>query len=197
MNCLLIDNYDSFTHMLADYVRQCGVTCDVIRNDNLKLLEDSFMLNYQALILSPGPQTPVKAGYLMQIIEKYHHQLPLLGVCLGHQAIGEFFGANLVKAISPKHGKIDKVVHHTPSRLLKGMPDLFQVTRYHSLVLHQIKSPLLQIAHTLEMECMALEHKELPIFGVQFHPESCLTDNGIKIIKNFLHEASQVQIPIK
>ena len=186
MKFLLIDNYDSFTHMLADYIRQCGVICDVMRNDEQQLLQTNFIHQYDALVLSPGPQTPAHAGYLMQIIHQYHKTKPMLGVCLGHQAIGEYFGATLQKAGSPKHGKFDWVMQAiNNSPLLKNIPQTFGVTRYHSLILTQLKPPLQVLANTKQNEVMMLNHSTLPIYGIQFHPESCLTEEGLTLIKNF------------
>ena len=185
MKFLLIDNYDSFTYMLADYVRQCGVLCDVIRNDDVKLNNKDFINNYDALILSPGPQTPKKAGHMMEIIHKHHKTKPILGVCLGHQAIGQYFGAELGKATTPKHGKVDMAIHKGHS-LFNNISQIFEVTRYHSLILYNIMHPLQIIAHTQNNEPMALSHRTLPIIGIQFHPESCLTTSGLTIIKNFV-----------
>lgn len=185
MKFLLIDNYDSFTHMLADYVRQCNVLCDVVRNDDSKLKDKNFINNYHALILSPGPQTPLHAGYLMYVIDQYHQTKPILGVCLGHQAIGQYFGATLQKAILPKHGKVD-LAQHKNHNLFVGISQYFEITRYHSLILNNIKPPLQIIAHTANDEVMALNHNTLPIVGIQFHPESCLTKQGLILIKNFV-----------
>lgn len=190
MKFLLIDNYDSFTHMLADYVRQCNVVCDVVRNDDDKLKNSNFVNSYQALILSPGPQTPKQAGYLMDLIHQYHQTKPILGVCLGHQAIGEYFGATLQKAILPKHGKVD-VAQHQNHPLFNDISQSFEITRYHSLILNNIKPPLQIIAHTANGEPMALNHNTLPIIGIQFHPESCLTKQGLTLIKNFILIAQQ------
>lgn len=185
MKFLLIDNYDSFTHMLADYVRQCGVLCDIIRNDDVELNNKNYVNNYDALVLSPGPQTPKQAGYMMEIIHQYYKAKPILGVCLGHQAIGQYFGAELEKAASPKHGKVDTATH-LEHPLFNDISQSFEVTRYHSLILNNIKPPLQIIAHSQNAEPMALSHNTLPIFGIQFHPESCLTTSGLTLIKNFV-----------
>ena len=190
MKFLLVDNYDSFTYMLADYIRQCDVECDVMRNDNELLLQPNFINNYEALILSPGPQTPTDAGYLMQIIKLYHLHKPILGVCLGHQAIGQFFGATLQKAILPKHGKVDTVTHNK-HKLFNDISQKFEVTRYHSLIINDLKLPLQVSALTSKNEIMALYHSALPIYGVQFHPESCLTTGGLMVIKNFTELVQQ------
>jgi anthranilate synthase component 2 len=185
MKFLLIDNYDSFTHMLADYIRQCDVLCDVVRNDDDRLTNAYFINNYNALVLSPGPQTPKHAGYMMDLIHQYHQTKPMLGVCLGHQAIGEYFGALLQKAILPRHGKVD-LAQHQNHPLFNDISQSFEVTRYHSLILNNIKPPLQIIAHTQNSEVMALTHNALPILGIQFHPESCLTKHGLTLIKNFV-----------
>jgi anthranilate synthase component 2 len=185
MKFLLIDNYDSFTHMLADYIRQCDVLCDVVRNDDDRLTNAYFINNYNALVLSPGPQTPKHAGYMMDLIHQYHQTKPMLGVCLGHQAIGEYFGALLQKAILPRHGKVD-LAQHQNHPLFNDISQSFEVTRYHSLILNNIKPPLQIIAHTQNSEVMALTHNTLPIIGIQFHPESCLTKHGLTLIKNFV-----------
>ncbi len=184
MKFLLIDNYDSFTHMLADYIRQCDVLCDVVRNDDDRLTNAYFINSYNALVLSPGPQTPKHAGYMMDLIHQYHQTKPMLGVCLGHQAIGEYFGALLQKAILPRHGKVD-LAQHQNHPLFNDISQSFEVTRYHSLILNNIQPPLQIIAHSLNKEPMALTHNTLPVFGIQFHPESCLTQYGLTIIKNF------------
>lgn len=188
MQILLIDNYDSFTYMLKDYIEQCEVTCEVIRNDVPDLVEK--VSQYDALVLSPGPKTPNDAGLMNEVIACWHQHKPMLGICLGHQAIGQYFGANLVQAIAPKHGKIDTVKHHQHP-LFKGIPEGFNVTRYHSLILNQVKHPLTQIALGSQDECMALAHSVLPLFGVQFHPESCLTEHGLNIIKNYIDLVKQ------
>lgn len=187
-NILLLDNYDSFTYMLKDYIEQCGVTCEVIRNDVSGLVEK--VGQYDALVLSPGPKTPSDAGLMNEVIAKWHLHKPMLGICLGHQAIGQYFGANLQQATMPKHGKTDKV-KHVQHPLFKGIPEYFNVTRYHSLILTKVESPLRQIALGSQYECMALMHNTLPLFGMQFHPESCLTEFGLTIIKNYIELVKQ------
>lgn len=179
---LLLDNYDSFTYNLHDYIRQCNIGCEVVRNDKIKIEE---VENYSAIILSPGPGRPNTAGKMMSIIERYHTEKPILGVCLGHQAIGEYFGAKLHKATKIYHG-ITSFIHHNHSPLFHHIPDVVEVMRYHSLILHDLKHPLRTTAQTNDGEIMALEHEYLPIFGVQFHPESILTQDGLQIIQNFV-----------
>jgi para-aminobenzoate synthetase component 2 len=190
MKILLIDNYDSFTYMLADYIKQCGAACTVVRNDDAHLLNQSWLLSFDGYVLSPGPSTPKQAAYLMHVIHEIYMHKPVLGICLGHQAIGEFFGAKLTKAFLPKHGKTE-FISHSNHILFENIPTYFEVTRYHSLIVEDIKQPLSTIAQSDKNECMALYHKELPIFGVQFHPESCLTTTGLTIIKNYIKLVKQ------
>ena len=185
---LLVDSYDSFTYMLKDYLEQGGAVCTVMRNDEPQLLESGSQ--FDALVLSPGPQDPSHAGLLMAVIQKYYEHKPILGVCLGHQAIGEFFGSVLEKATVPKHGKIDTLTH-TGDLLFKDIAPVFKATRYHSLLLTQVADCLTVIAHSDKDEVMAIKHHKWPIWGIQFHPESCSTEGGLAIIKNFLLLATQ------
>lgn len=180
---LVVDNYDSFTYMLNDYIEQQGAFCTVIRNDEPSVLDE--WKNVDAIVLSPGPQAPQDAGLLMQVIRQSYLHKPILGVCLGHQAIGEFFGARLQKAGVPMHGKVD-LMTHTNDVLFTDIPPTFNATRYHSLLLTHVSDPLTVIAQSSKKEVMALRHKQLPIWGIQFHPESCLTEYGSVMIKNFL-----------
>jgi len=182
---LLLDNYDSFTYNLYDYFLRCGAEVEVIRNNEIEL--DNLKQKYEGIILSPGPGKPKDAGKMMQLIEQYHDKLPIFGVCLGMQAIGEFFGANLIQANYPMHGKMDLLsFDHTHSLFSKIKPPL-QVCRYHSLILDQIQSiPLKIIATSAQNEPMAIAHKNLPVWGVQFHPEAILTPQGIQLINNWL-----------
>lgn len=182
---LLLDNYDSFTYNLYDYFLRCGAEVEVIRNNEIEL--DNLNQKYEGIILSPGPGKPKDAGKMMQLIEQYHDKLPIFGVCLGMQAIGEFFGANLIQANYPMHGKMDLLsFDHTHPLFSKIKPPL-QVCRYHSLILDQIQStPLKIIATSAQNEPMAIAHKNLPVWGVQFHPEAILTPQGIQLINNWL-----------
>lgn len=182
---LLIDNYDSFTYNLYDYILQCGETCRIVRNNELSLAEIG-QLKFTCAVISPGPKTPSDAGITMAFIEKYAHQIPILGVCLGHQAIGEFFGASLVNAHLPMHGKTSKITTQ-PHPIFQDLPVAFEVMRYHSLVLQNIPANSLQIiAETAAGEVMAIAHHSLPVVGLQFHPESVLTQHGHQLIKNWL-----------
>jgi anthranilate synthase component 2 len=189
MKIFILDNYDSFTYMLKDYIKQFGCECMVKRND--ENLNEKELREYNAIVISPGPKTPKESGKLLEIISLYHQIKPVLGICLGHQAIGEFFGATLVKSQLPRHGKVDEM-NHTNHELFNQVPYTFNATRYHSLILKDIKSPLQIIATSKNDEVMAIAHKTLPVFGIQFHPESCLTKDGLHIIKNFLQIAKEL-----
>ncbi|MEX2591836.1 MAG: aminodeoxychorismate/anthranilate synthase component II [Anditalea sp.] len=181
---LLIDNFDSFSHILADSIRQTGADLKIVRNDIP--LSELAKEEYEGLILSPGPGTPHKAGYLMEVLDYYHDKLPILGICLGHQAIGLFFGAKLVRSKKPVHGKISEVFQSEKHPVLQGVPDSFKVTRYHSLELLDLPSTLKVPLATGHGEVMALSHEILPLFGIQFHPEAHLTEYGLKMISNWV-----------
>ncbi len=179
---LLLDNFDSFTYNLVDYFEQLKIEVKVFRN-NVELKEIS-QYKYEGIVLSPGPETPSKAGNLLEVLKHYQH-LPILGVCLGHQAIAEFFGAKLEKALYPMHGKCSSVVH-TKKGIFQKIPSPIQVVRYHSLIVKQLPDCLLQTAWTNKNETMGIQHKTRPIYGVQFHPESILSEFGIDLLKNWL-----------
>lgn len=182
---LLIDNFDSFSYILADMIRQTGSSLRMVRND--VALAEIVTSQYQGIILSPGPGIPRDSGNLMQVLDYYHDKLPILGICLGHQAIGEYFGANLQKNKHPVHGKISKVIQVRPSPLLKGLPSTFKVTRYHSLQLFDLPSQLEVILLTEQGEIMGMTHQSLPILGVQYHPEAYLTEYGLELVENWIH----------
>ncbi|GAB3906501.1 aminodeoxychorismate/anthranilate synthase component II [Larkinella knui] len=184
MHLLVLDNLDSFTYMLVDYLKQAGATCRVVRNTTS--LDELTAEAYDGVVLSPGPGTPRQAGCLLNVIEHYHDQLPMLGVCLGHQALGEYFGAQLVKAIKPMHGKLSMVRKQTDDALLMNLPREFRVTRYHSLVLVDLPTELIPLAATIEGENMAFRHRNLPLWGIQFHPEAALTECGLEILRNWI-----------
>ena len=190
MKILLIDNYDSFTFMLKDYIEQCEADTTVIRNDD-KILDFDYIDNFNAIVISPGPKTPNQSGNLMSIIQSCFESKPILGICLGHQAIGEFFGAKLAKASLPRHGKVDSVTHNNHF-LFNGIDTKFKATRYHTLLIENVKTPLEIIAKSDTKEVMAIAHQSLPIFGIQFHPESCLTKCGLKLINNFVVYTNQL-----
>ena len=190
MKVLLLDNYDSFTYNLYDYLSQAGAKVTVVRNDQLPAgwMED---LPFDAIVLSPGPEKPRDAGQMMDLIARYHLSKPILGVCLGHQGIGEFFGARLVKAALPMHGKTS-LIHHESHPLFANIPSPVQVMRYHSLLLESLPdNELVSIAETEEGEIMALKHVRLPVYGFQFHPESILSEYGLPLLKNWLALARQ------
>ncbi|MEP2773291.1 MAG: aminodeoxychorismate/anthranilate synthase component II [Fulvivirga sp.] len=180
---LLLDNYDSFTYNLVDYIQQLGMTCKVYRNDHN--FDEITADDYKGVVLSPGPEVPRKSGQLMKVLEHYKDKTPILGICLGHQAIGELFGEKLFKAQKPMHGKICSIkVDDDP--LFRLLPEQFSVVRYNSLIISDISAQLQVIARSESEEVMAIRHKQLPIWGVQFHPEAAMTEHGLKILKNWL-----------
>jgi anthranilate synthase/aminodeoxychorismate synthase-like glutamine amidotransferase len=180
---LLLDNYDSFTYNLVDYFGQLGIATDVVRNDiNPKSIDFS---KYTGLVLSPGPEKPKNAGYLMQIIDAQVGKMPILGICLGHQALGQYFGSDLVKANYPMHGKLSEI-KPSKSFLFEGLPSAFSIVRYHSLILKNLPKNLIPIAYTSEKELMAFEDINLQITGIQFHPEAILTEYGLEMLNNWV-----------
>jgi anthranilate synthase component 2 len=183
---LMIDNYDSFTYNLVQYFGQLGEQVAVYRNDRITL-EEIERLCPERIVISPGPCSPGEAGISVQVIKHFAGKVPILGVCLGHQAIGEAFGGNVVRSAYLMHGKTSPI-HHNGRGLFKGLPNPFEATRYHSLIVERSTFPdCLEItAWVEEGEVMGLQHRELPIWGVQFHPESILTMNGMDILRNFL-----------
>ncbi|GAB3885445.1 anthranilate synthase component II [Spirosoma agri] len=185
MDLLVVDNFDSFTYTLVDYLHQAGATCHVVRNN--EPMDRLTKTTVAGVVLSPGPGTPQQAGRLMEVIAHYHQQLPMLGVCLGHQAIGEFFGATLGPAARPMHGKVSEIRVQTDDRLFRNLPRQFAVTRYHSLVLRDLPDTLIATAVTGQHELMAMRHRTLPIWGVQFHPEAALTAFGVPILSNWIN----------
>jgi para-aminobenzoate synthetase component 2 len=185
MKLLVVDNFDSFTYMLVDYLQQAGATCRVVRNN--ESFDDLIKEPVDAVVLSPGPGVPKQAGRLMDIIRYYHRRVPMLGICLGHQALGEFFGAILRQAERPMHGKVSTIRIETDDVLWHGLPIEFDVTRYHSLVLTDLPpDKLMSLAVTEQDEVMAIRHQTLPIWGVQFHPEAALTQHGLRLIENWI-----------
>ncbi len=186
---LLIDNYDSFTYNLAQYLGELGAEVRVVRNDAITV-EGVAKLAPRRIVISPGPCTPNEAGISLQLIEQLAGKIPILGVCLGHQAIGQAFGGQVVRAPKVMHGKTSPILHDGAG-LFANIPSPMQATRYHSLVVEPSTLPpsLRVTARTAEGEIMALEHVNLPVWGVQFHPESILTTDGKQLLRNFL-EAS-------
>lgn len=183
---LVIDNYDSFTYNLVQYLGEMQVTLQVYRNDQISL-EQIRALHPERILISPGPCSPRQAGLSNEIIRTFGPEMPLLGVCLGHQCIGHVFGGEVVQNYRMMHGKTSPI-HHNGKGLFMDMPNPFKATRYHSLVIkHETMPACLEItAQTQEGEVMGVRHKTLPIWGIQFHPESILTENGQTILKNFL-----------
>jgi anthranilate synthase/aminodeoxychorismate synthase-like glutamine amidotransferase len=183
---LVIDNYDSFTYNLVQYFGQLGVEQRVFRNDGINPKE-ALEMNPDRVLLSPGPCSPKEAGATLEIIRAFAGRKPIFGVCLGHQAIGYYFGGKVVRADRLMHGKLSPILHNNTD-LFRGMPNGFQATRYHSLLVERSSFPAeLEItAETAEGEIMGLRHRSLPIWGVQFHPESIATEGGMRILQNFL-----------
>ena len=183
---LVLDNYDSFTYNLVHYIGECGEEVMVVRNDEITV-EQVEDLNPKKIVISPGPCTPNEAGISIELIKK--SSVPILGVCLGHQAIGAAFGGNIIKAPEIFHGKLSKV-EHNQKKIFNGIDSPYSVVRYHSLIIEKDSLPNeLEITGVLEDNpevIMAIEHKKKPIYGVQFHPESIETNFGIKLIENFL-----------
>lgn len=186
MKILVLDNYDSFTYNLVYIVRQlgCGALMDVFRNDKISL-ED--VAQYDKILLSPGPGVPSEAGIMPELLKKYSPTKSILGVCLGHQAIGEAFGGSLINLSEVLHGVASEVTVQ-PDVLFEGVPKTFKIGRYHSWVIDETTlSPNLEvIARTPDQQIMAVRHKKYDVRGVQFHPESILTENGVKIMQNWL-----------
>ncbi|MDD5771055.1 MAG: aminodeoxychorismate/anthranilate synthase component II [Candidatus Omnitrophica bacterium] len=183
---LMIDNYDSFTYNLVQYLGELGQAVKVYRNDALAIGDIKKMAPAR-IVISPGPGRPEDAGISCEVIRQFSGKIPILGVCLGHQAIGYVFGARIVGARRLMHGKTSKV-YHNKKDIFKGVPSPFLATRYHSLLVEKKGLPdCLEItASTSEDEIMGLKHKEYPVWGVQFHPESILTKNGKQILDNFI-----------
>ena len=181
---LIIDNYDSFTFNLVDYFSRLGVEVDVIRNDCP--VEKIEISRYKGLVLSPGPETPEKANNLMSYLKAFHDKIPILGICLGHQAINIFFRGELKKGKKPMHGKVSVVNHGENEDLFHEIPQNFKVIRYHSLVIGDLGTDLKIICNSEDNEIMGIKHNFFDIWGVQFHPESILTEYGLKLLDNWL-----------
>jgi anthranilate synthase component II len=186
---LVIDNYDSFVYNLVHYVEDFGVKAEVVRNDALSVAE-VLRKKPKAVILSPGPRTPSEAGICLELLAEAPEDLPMFGVCLGHQAMGQAFGGDVVSAQQIMHGKVSDVTHRGGG-LFRGLPSPFRATRYHSLAVKRATFPAdLNIdAETADGEVMGLSHKSRPVFGVQFHPESIASEHGHAIVGNFITAA--------
>jgi len=185
---LMIDNYDSFTYNLVQYLGELGQDVKVVRNDEMTA-DEVERLAPARIVLSPGPCTPNEAGISLELIERFSSRLPILGVCLGHQAIGQAFGGKIVHAKTLMHGKVSQI-HHAGAGVFRGLPAPFQATRYHSLAIERATCPgdLEVTAWTDDGEIMGVRHRKLAIEGVQFHPESILTEHGHALLANFLQE---------
>jgi anthranilate synthase/aminodeoxychorismate synthase-like glutamine amidotransferase len=182
---VLIDNYDSFTYNLSDYLQQLHEEVLVYRNDTITVSEIEQM-KPAAIVISPGPKTPREAGITMQVVERLHPHIPMMGICLGFQAMGEFFGATLEKADYPIHGKTS-LVRYQQHALFENVANPFAAMRYHSLFLQNINKEMLEvIGETEDGVPMAIQHKKFPLYGLQFHPESILTPDGLQIMKNWI-----------
>ena len=193
---LMIDNYDSFTFNIVQYLNELGEKVEVLRNDEVKLSEIE-RLNPSGIVISPGPSTPDKAGISLSVIPFFERKIPILGVCLGHQCIGQAYGGKIVRAKKVMHGKLSEI-HHKGNGLFSEMATPFLATRYHSLVVErnclpsclQVNAWTVQANGEIE-EIMGFQHKEYKVFGVQFHPESIMTEHGHLLLKNFLQEVER------
>ncbi len=183
---ILIDNYDSFTYNLYHYVMELGAKVEVWRNDQISV-EDVLAKNPQGIIISPGPCSPTEAGICLELIEAAAGKVPIFGVCLGFQSIGQAFGGDVVRAPYVMHGKISAITH-TGEGVFKGLPSPYKATRYHSLIVERSTLPdcLEVTAETADGLIMGLQHKTLPLYGVQFHPESIASEHGHALLKNFI-----------
>jgi anthranilate synthase/aminodeoxychorismate synthase-like glutamine amidotransferase len=183
---VMIDNYDSFTYNLVQYLKELGAKVSVFRNDKVTA-EKIIRLRPEKIVVSPGPGRPEDAGISCKVIKEFSGKVPILGVCLGHQCIGYVFGANIVRAKRLMHGKVSRIFHDGKD-IFKGLPEPFFATRYHSLIVEEkgLPSCLRVTARTKDKEIMGIRHDKYPVWGVQFHPESIMTDCGKQILSNFL-----------
>lgn len=183
---LLIDNYDSFTYNLYQQIETLGEKVKVIKNDSITINEIE-KLKPKKIVISPGPGRPENSGISMKAVQKFYTKIPILGVCLGHQAIGQIFGSKVIYAKKVLHGKTSKI-YHSKDFLFNNIKNPFLAARYHSLILDKVPNDFILTAWTLNNEIMGIKHKKFNLFGIQFHPESFLTQEGDKIMKNFLYE---------
>ncbi|HET9651218.1 MAG TPA: aminodeoxychorismate/anthranilate synthase component II [Usitatibacter sp.] len=186
---LMIDNYDSFTYNLVQYLGELGEEVKVVRNDEMSV-DEIEALHPERIVISPGPCTPNQAGVSLEVIRRFAGRVPILGVCLGHQAIGQAYGGHVVHAKTLMHGKVSQI-HHTGKGVFAGLPSPYPATRYHSLAIERDTCPpeLEVTAWTDDGEIMGVRHRSLPVEGVQFHPESILTEHGHALLRNFLSES--------
>lgn len=182
---ILIDNYDSFTYNIVQYLQELGIEPKVFENDQITI-DELKQIDFNSIIISPGAGNPDTAGISMDIIKEFYKTKKILGICLGHQCIAQFFGGKIVKSLNPTHGKTSKIFFDEKSKLFKGLPQGFEVTRYHSLEVKDI--PIKITAQTSDGTIMAIEHETLPIYGVQFHPEAILTQYGHELLENFINQ---------
>ena len=185
---LLLDNYDSFTYNLYQYLAELGAEVEVRRNDQITI-QDVEVMQPEYIVVSPGPCTPNEAGLSCALIEHFGSQIPTLGVCLGHQSIGQVYGGRVIRANEPMHGK-SSLMHHTGQGVFKGLPEPFEAIRYHSLIVEDSSLPdeLEVTARTEDGLIMGLKHRSYPVQGVQFHPESIMTTVGKDLLRNFLEQ---------
>jgi len=183
---LLIDNYDSFTYNLVQYIEELGEDVAVFRNDVISV-DEARRLDPDGIVISPGPSTPDNAGITVSIIKNFYREKPVLGVCLGHQAIGYAFGGRIERLAVPVHGKVS-YIYHNEKDIYKGIPTPFSATRYHSLIVSDPPSVFEVSSWTEDNIIMGIRLKDYPVFGVQFHPESCMTEYGKILLNNFLEE---------
>jgi anthranilate synthase component II len=191
---LMLDNYDSFTWNLVQYLGELGAAVKVVRNDAISL-DEIASLRPDHIVISPGPCTPSEAGISVPLIRRFAGRIPILGVCLGHQAIGQAFGGRIIRAQRVMHGKMSSIVHDERG-VFAGVPSPFNATRYHSLAIERASLPdVLDVTATADDgEIMAIRHREMPLEGVQFHPEAILTEHGMKVLGNFLNGVGAVGI---
>lgn len=190
----MIDNYDSFTYNLVQYIETLGAEVIVARNDQTSV-ESIRELNPEAIVISPGPCTPAEAGISVDVVKSFYRDIPILGVCLGHQSIGVAFGGRIVRAKKLMHGKTSEIFH-TGEGLFKGLKNPFTAVRYHSLVIDRDSLPevLKLTAWSEDGEVMGVQHRDFPVYGVQFHPESVLSEHGMDLLRNFLETVRSIRV---
>lgn len=188
---LMIDNYDSFVYNLVRYFKELGEEIVVYRNDKITI-DQIEKMNIKGIIISPGPKSPKEAGVSLEIIDKFKGKLPILGICLGHQCVGHYFGAEIIKGKEPVHGKIS-YINHNGKNIFLDVKNPLRVTRYHSLVINRdnIPNDLEIVSETDDGVIMAVKHKYYPIYGLQFHPEAEMTEEGHRLLENFIHITSK------